>query len=37
MHIGKKVYFVTEDEFTELNKEDILAEKHGWKTPDTGK
>ena len=37
MHIGNRVYFLTDDQFTELNEEDILAGKHGWKTPDTGK
>jgi hypothetical protein len=32
MQVGKKLYFLTEDQFTELSEDDILSGKNGWET-----
>lgn len=33
---GEQLFFVTDDEFTELSLADIAAKRNGWKAPDAG-
>jgi len=33
---GEQLFFVTDDEFTELSLADIAAERNGWKAPEAG-